>query len=61
MQLGLYLYLRNINYGVFAIGFLETVDYVLPHKFNPNQREIKLVDFYIDRNKFQVYIDYATK
>ncbi|GHU48302.1 hypothetical protein FACS1894218_4840 [Bacilli bacterium] len=47
MQLGLYLYLRNINHGVFAIAFLTTTDYVHPEAFDPNDHDVRLVDFSI--------------
>jgi hypothetical protein len=46
---------------MFAVAFLQCIDYVYPEKFDVSQREIKLIDFYIDRNKFQQYISIATK
>lgn len=60
-QLGLYCYLRNITKGIFAVCFLETCDYTKPEKCNVNERDIRIVDFSIDRAEFQKYIDYATK
>ncbi|MDR2636563.1 MAG: hypothetical protein LBB95_01755 [Mycoplasmataceae bacterium] len=61
-QLGLYMYLRNVEKGIFAIGFLEPIDYLYPEKFNINEREIHLVEFSIsDKAKFKKYIDYAAK
>lgn len=58
-QLGLYCYLRNKTQGLFAICFLETQDYVAPEQCNINERNIELVDFKIDLNKFQKYIEAA--
>jgi hypothetical protein len=56
------MYLRNVEKGIFAIGFLEPIDYLYPEKFNINEREIHLVEFSIsDKAKFKKYIDYAAK
>lgn len=59
LQLGLYLYLRNQTKGLFAICFLQTIDYAKPEQCDVNQREIKLVNVDYDLNKFKQYIDYA--
>lgn len=42
-QLGLYMYLRKINYGMFAVAFLNQEDYVNPEKFDANNHQIYLV------------------
>ena len=59
-QLGLYCYLRNVNKGIFAVCFLTVDDYVNPQLCNVYQREIQLVNYDIDLNKFQIFINYAT-
>lgn len=59
LQLGLYLYLRNHNKGLFAIAFLQPTDYANPQRYDVTQREIKLVNVDYDLNKFKPYIDYA--
>ena len=56
LQLGLYLYLRNTNKGVFVIGFLDKEDYVYPEKYDINTATIKVVDFNIDLNEFEKVI-----
>lgn len=62
LQLGLYLYLRNIEKGIFAIGFLNVQDYVMPQKYDANDHIIKLVDFKINIKKFEnLYIEQAKK
>ncbi len=58
-QLGLYCYLRNITTGIFAICFLETNDYIKPENCDINNREIRLVNFHVNLDIFQDYIDYA--
>ena len=60
-QLALYLYLRHINNGLFAIGFLQTNDYVFPENFIPSSSNVFVVKFHL-KNSFasiQSYIDYA--
>lgn len=59
MQLALYLYLRGISNGLFAIAFLEAIDYVAPEKFNIDNHEIVLADFHIDISKMKQYIEFA--
>ncbi len=59
-QLGLYLYLRNINRGIFAIAFLTTEDYVHSENYIIDNHEIALVNFSInDMNQFKQKIEYA--
>jgi hypothetical protein len=61
LQLALYLYLRNITHGVFAIGFLEAEDYLHPELFQTTNREIRIVDFNIKREQVTPLIEYAEK
>jgi hypothetical protein len=61
LQLGLYLYLRKQNKGLFAISFLKAIDYAKPELFDPFKSEIKFVNVDYDLNQFQEYIDFATK
>ncbi|AAB95939.1 MPN551 family DNA-binding protein [Mycoplasmoides pneumoniae] len=58
-QIGLYLYLRNITKGMFAIAFLEPQDYVHPEWFEAKQRDIRLVPVQIDRKAFEVLTNKA--
>ncbi|AAC71600.1 YqaJ viral recombinase family protein [Mycoplasmoides genitalium] len=58
-QIGLYLYLRNVNKGLFAIAFLKPEDYVLPEQFNASNREIRLIPIKIDHKGFSVLVDKA--
>ncbi len=60
-QLALYLYLRKINYGLFAIAFLETKDYVFPTKFIPTSSNVFMVKFCLKNGiqSIQTYIDNA--
>lgn len=60
-QLGLYLYLRNIEKGMFVVGFLTREDYVYPEKFNPNNRNIYMVEMKINRSEFEDTIKLAEK
>lgn len=59
MQLGLYLYLRNINKGIFAICFLEREDYIFPEKCDIKNRDIKLVELNLKREKILPFIKQA--
>lgn len=59
LQLGLYCYLRNINKGIFAIAFLEYEDYINPDDFNPLNKEIRLVNFEINKDEFKKIIEYS--
>ncbi len=43
-QLGLYLYLRNIKKGLFAITFLTQEDYVHPENYNVDNHEIFMIN-----------------
>lgn len=57
LQLGLYLYLRNIEKGLFAICFLKGIDYKEPEKINLNQREVHLVNMNMNRNQILPFIE----
>lgn len=59
LQLGLYLYLRKINLGLFAIAFLKPNDYCVPEKFIGNDDNIETALMYVDQNEFKKLIDYA--
>nr|QIQ09900.1 hypothetical protein PlMoll_0630 [uncultured Mycoplasmataceae bacterium] len=59
-QLGLYLYLRNIDKGIFAVTFLTGEDYVHPENYVANEHEIALVNFSInDLDHFKQKVEYA--
>ena len=59
-QLGLYLYLRKVKKGVFAVGFLQREDYKNMEDFDPNKREIHLVNFSIkDPKQIEKAIEYG--
>ena len=59
-QLGLYLYLRKVKKGVFAVGFLQREDYKNMEDFDPNKREIHLVNFSIkDPSQLEKAIEYG--
>lgn len=60
-QLGLYCFLRNTESGIFAIAFLETIDYINPSSTKIEEREIYLVDFSIDLKLFAKEIEKAEK
>lgn len=60
-QLGLYCYLRKITKGIFAVCFLEHKDYINPEACNVFEREIQLVDFNVDLEKFNYWISSAKK
>jgi len=59
-QLGLYCYLRNITKGLFAICFLEHIDYINPENININERDVRLIDFSLNRDEFNKKIIVAT-
>lgn len=59
LQLGLYLYLRKHNKGLFAVIFLQGVDYVRPDQCDIQQREIKLINVDYDLETFEKYINHA--
>ncbi len=59
LQLSLYLYLRNITKGLFAIAFLEKEDYAFPEKFDVSKRTIELVKLDLDKDNFKQIIDYG--
>ncbi|MCQ2957255.1 MAG: hypothetical protein MJ233_05580 [Mycoplasmoidaceae bacterium] len=53
-QLGLYLYLRNINKGMFAVCFLTKEDYAHPEDFKIEDHEIQLKGMGLsNRGKFE--------
>jgi hypothetical protein len=66
LQLGLYLFLRNVEYGLFAIGFLSPIDYVYPHQFDPivkakdNNLVLQKISIH-DISDLHKHIDYAQK
>lgn len=52
-QLGLYLYLRKINRGMFAVCFLTGQDYAHPEEFKIDEHEVHMCGFGIsDMTKF---------
>jgi hypothetical protein len=59
LQLGLYLYLRNIDRGLFAVGFLRAEDYKLPHLFEPDDREIVYEWMFMNPKAFEPFVNYA--
>lgn len=61
LQLGLYLYLRNIENGIFAICFLETQDYKNPEDCDVNKRQIKLVELHLKPEKIINFIKAGEK
>lgn len=61
LQLGLYLYLRKIDIGMFAVAFLQDEDYVYPENFDAKKREIRFSMLYIDRQEFDKIVSYAQK
>ncbi len=56
LQLGLYMYLRNITNGVFVVGFLTRDDYVHPEKYDIETSLIKVIDFHINLEEFEKVI-----
>ena len=58
-QLGLYLYLRNISKGLFAITWLYPKDYLNPDNFNIEEHEVKLCDFSVNLAKFAKEVEKA--
>ena len=60
LQLLLYLYLRKVNNGMFAVVFLKPEDYVYPEKFDVSKHEIHFAKLNIKNFKnLQNIIDYA--
>lgn len=56
-QLGLYLFLRKINKGLFAVCFLEREDYAHPENFKIENHEVYLRGFgFSDVNKFKAQV-----
>ncbi len=56
LQLALYLYLRKVKTGMFAIAFLKKEDYAYPSDFNIDSTLIKTVDFRINLDEFEKVI-----
>lgn len=61
LQLSLYLYLRGIKRGLFAIAFLEKEDYALPSQFDPTKRQIELVSIDLIKDDFEKIISVGRK
>lgn len=60
LQLLLYMYLRNVKKGMFAVAFLKPEDYVYPEKFDPQKHEIHFAELNInDFNSLESTIAYA--
>ena len=59
LQLSLYLYLRNVTKGLFAVAFLEKEYYANPDAFNPNKSKIEFAEIDLDRNNFEKIITIA--
>jgi len=60
LQLSLYMYLRGINKGIIAVGFLQPIDYKNPENFDANKREIYIKEVFLDTHKFEnEVINYA--
>lgn len=61
LQLALYLYLRQVNNGLFAIAFLQTSDYASPKNFQPSFANVFTVKFCLKNGlqAIQSYIDKA--
>lgn len=60
-QLSLYMYLRKVEFGVFVIGFVPTLDYVKPELFDTSVNEVRVVNYQLDLSKFAWFIQYGTK
>lgn len=61
LQLSLYLYLRGITKGLFAIAFLEKEDYAFPSQFDPSKRTIELVEIDLIKDDFEKIINIGKK
>ncbi|MBQ5543758.1 MAG: hypothetical protein IIT97_02350 [Mycoplasmataceae bacterium] len=60
-QLSLYMYLKKVELGAFIIGFVPTLNYKNPSSYDVISNEIRIVNYHLNLEKFQWYIDYATK
>lgn len=56
LQLGLYLYLRKIEKGLFAVCFLKTEDYVRPEACDVEKREVKFAQLSLKHDKILSFI-----
>jgi hypothetical protein len=61
LQLGLYLYLRDLSEGAIVVSFLNGIDYIKPQEFVANDHEIHVVKISMDKEKFSKYINFATE
>jgi hypothetical protein len=53
--------LRNVDLGLFVVGFLKPEDYVKPEDFNPEDREVHFVELRMkDKAELLKCISYAT-
>lgn len=59
LQLGLYLFLRKQNFGLFAIAFLDKKYYLDYSSYNPDTNYIATSFLYIEKNEFKKLIDYS--
>lgn len=59
-QLGLYMYLRDVQSAIFAIAFLKKEDYAFPENFDVNNHEIKIVKMNVSLKEFNKEIEFAT-
>lgn len=53
LQLSLYLYLRNVSKGLFAVAFLEKEYYANPDSFDPKKARIEFAEIELDRQNFE--------
>lgn len=59
-QLGLYMFLRKINNGLFVVSFIEKQYYANPNAFIPNEKNTYLINFKINNiDSFSKKIDQA--
>lgn len=59
LQLGLYLFLRKRNFGLFAIAFLDKKYYLDYSSYNPDTNCVVTSFLYIDSDEFKKLIDYS--
>lgn len=59
LQLGLYLFLRRHNFGLFAIAFLDKKYYLDYSSYNPDTNYIATAFLYIENKEFKKLIDYC--
>ncbi len=61
LQLSLYLHLRNIEYGIFAVCFLKTEDYADPEACDVTQREVRFVELVMKREQMEKIVQKASR